>query len=119
MKTPKKSPPDNVGNMRGRIYMLKSSARLAAGMAAREDGVSYDQVLIKELKKLEPELKKLHARLAKAQKGAKAPASKTKPKKAAEKPKKVAEKPQKRSKKRSATRVPKDYDDLLETLGNL
>ena len=116
MKTPKKPPPDNVGNVRGRIRALITSARQHARMAAKEGG-DYDRALAKEMRAREPQFKKLRVRLAKVQKTAQpAPVSKTKTKKGASK---AVVKPQEAPKKRSAGTVPADYDDLLDALGGL
>ena len=116
MKTPKKPPPDNVGNLRGRIHSLLVSAHQNAKMEAKEGG-DYERVLAKEMKQREPQFKNLRIRLAKVQKMSQgAPVSTVKPKKSRAKP---AAEPQEPSKKRSAGTVPADYDDLLAALGGL
>lgn len=76
-------------------------------MTAKEGG-DYDRALAKAMREFEPRFKNLRARLAKVQ--GKAPATK---------PQKAPEAPTTKPKKRSAARVPADYDDLLATLGDL
>jgi len=118
----KKPPPDTIGNVRGRIAALKKSVRQSAAMAAKE-GDDYDKALAKGMRAVGKELKDLRARLAEVEKTDKTPPVSTgrKPKSRAttSKPEKVPESSQEKPKKRSATRVPADYDDLLETLSGL
>jgi hypothetical protein len=84
---------------------------------AAKDGGDYDRALAKEMRAREAQFKKLRIRLAKVQKTAQAaPVSETKTKKRASK---ATVKPQEPPKKRSAARVPADYDDLLDALGGL
>lgn len=68
MKSPKKPPPDTVGNLRGRMRALRTSARVAAGADAR-DGADYERALAKHRKALEPRMADLRARLARVRKG--------------------------------------------------
>jgi hypothetical protein len=102
MRTTKRPPPDNEGNLRGRMKLLRVSARQNARLAVRE-GADYDKALARQLKAIEPGLKDLRARLERVRKGLPEP----------------AEPPQEAPKKRSATRVPADYEDLLDTLASL
>lgn len=110
MKPPKKPPPDNVGNVRGRIRALKMMARSHARVAAKQGG-DYERALAKEMRARESQFKKLRVRLAKVP-----PVSETTPKKGAPK---AAVTPQEPPKKRRAATVPADYDDLLDALGGL
>lgn len=123
----KKPPPDTIGNVRGRIAELKRSVRRNAAMEVREGG-DYDKALAKGMKSVARDLKKFEARLAKVRKTDKSARvgsgrSSGKKSKARGARKKKAEKApqtlQKKAKKRSATKVPADYDDLLETLQKL
>jgi len=85
-------------------------------MAAKEGG-DYERALAKEMRARESQFKKLRVRLAKVQKTVQgAPVSETKTKKGAPK---AAVKPEEAPQKRSAARVPADYDDLLDALGGL
>lgn len=67
MRKPKKPPPDTVGNVRGRIGALRTTARQGASMDARE-GVDKMRALGRHMKAIEPDLKKLQRRLEKARK---------------------------------------------------
>ena len=69
MKPLKKPPPDNEGNVVGRIRALKTLARERAKM----DEGEHERALGRRLKELEPQLHKLRARLAKVRKSAPAP----------------------------------------------
>lgn len=117
MRTPKKPPPDTVGNVRGRMSALRTSATQNARMSAKE-GQDFVKSLGKELKQIAPQMKKLKARLEKARKNA--PASPAKPpSKPRKKARRAPETTQKPAKKQGSARVPADYDDLLATLGDL
>jgi hypothetical protein len=117
MRKPKKPPPDNPGNVMGRIRALQTVIKQHASMAVKE-GADPARALAKAQRQFEPDLKKLRARLAKVQKTTQtAPVPKAKTKKKASK---ATVKPQEAQKKRSAgTTVPADYDDLLAALGGL
>lgn len=64
MKPPKKPPPDNEGNVLGRIRALKISVHRQAAMDTKEGG-DYDKALAKHMRAAETQLKKLRARLKK------------------------------------------------------
>ena len=66
MKPPKKPPPDTVGNVRGRIALLRDQAKRNASL---EEG-DPEKALARHLRAIEPELQKLRVRLAKVQKSA-------------------------------------------------
>lgn len=109
MRPPKKPPPDTVGNLRGRMRMLRTGARVSAGADAR-DGADYDRALAKHMKALESRLADLRVRLARVQEEE----PPTKP--TSEKPRgrpsgPMAVPPSKRAKK--------DGGDLLDELGAL
>lgn len=122
----KKPPPDTLGNVQGRIAALKTSVRQNAAMAAKE-GDDYDKALAKGMRAADRELKKLEARLAKVKNTDKTSpvgntrklSSKPKSRATTSEPEKAPESPQEQPKKRSATRVPADYKDLLDTLNGL
>lgn len=73
MRKPKKPPPDTVGNVRGRMRMLRTLATQSAKVDARE-GKDYDAALARHLRAAENSLQKLRRRLdrvrKKGQKGA-------------------------------------------------
>ena len=112
MNALKKAPPDNIGNLHGRLQALKTGAQNYAGMVAKEGG-DYDHALAKETKALKSRFKGLRDRLAKTQKSS--TKTKGKSKRQSKDPVGSSGAP----KKRSAGTVPADYDDLLETLEDL
>jgi hypothetical protein len=97
MKPTKKPPPDNVGNVLGRIRALKVVAHQNAAM----DEGDPERALARHMKAIEPRLKKLRARLAKVRREAPVPPP--------DEPKTKATKGRK-SKRES-------QGDILETLG--
>ena len=119
MRTSRKAPPDNVGNIRGRLQALKMNVRSHATMGTKEGG-DYDRILAKELKLVGSRLKTLQGRLIKLQKKVPAVSDPTGSKgKTKKKASKTTGKPQKTSQKRGTATVPADYDDLLDALGGL
>jgi len=115
MKTSKKPPPDSVGNVLGRISALRMVAQQHAGVAVRE-GDDYGKALAKSMGARKTAFKELQQRLetARAANGSTAPEPKTKKKGLT-----ASVAPQEPSKKKGGGTVPKDYDDLLATLGGL
>lgn len=106
MVSKKTPPPDTIGNLQGRIAALKSAGHRNAAMEAKQGG-DYDKVLAKWEKETAPLLRSFERRLACLEKG-KPPALVKGAQGGPEKPK-----------KRSATRVPSDYQDLLDKLDSL
>jgi hypothetical protein len=110
MKPPKKPPPDNVGNVLGRIRALKVSVRQNARMDAR-DGGDYDKALAKHMASAEKRFKKLHIRLKKVRKD--------QPATVPAKPVRKAQSPSKKATKKRTTRKGRDEGDILAALGAL
>jgi hypothetical protein len=104
MKPTRKPPPDDEVNVRGRILALRTEARRAAAMDAKE-GADPERALAKRLKGIEPRLKKFRARLAKARKSAPTP------------PIEPPKKPKTKTRARKGTTKVDDQGDILETLG--
>jgi len=98
-------PPDNEGNLLGRMSRLKSQARSHAQLELKESDGDPKTVFAKHVKKIDKELVALRKRLAKVR--------------GVEEPSKAPEKPQKPEEESSQGRVPADYDDLLARLGEL
>lgn len=95
MSPPKKPPPDDVGNLRGRMQAL----RLIARQRARMDEGEYVRALGRRMKEIEPQLNALRKRLAVVRKSEEAP---------------------KEAAPRGARTPAKDRDgNLLDTLGSL
>ena len=65
-RVPKKPPPDDPANLRGRIVALMHGARQKATVDAR-DGANYEKALAKRLRAIKLALASLRGRLAKAE----------------------------------------------------
>jgi hypothetical protein len=110
MRPSKKPPPDTVGNVLGRIGMLKSRARAAASTDVREGG-DLEKATQRRMREAAPELENLQRRLAKARKVEKdgGAVSGVEPE---DEPKKPSRKPSRRRRRTPG-------DDLLDQLDSL